>query len=106
VLVLRFCSTEIRRRCCDLGHMCRLWGPERARKVSRRLQQLETMATIDDLSFLPVDCDELDDGSIVVGVDDDLVLVIQPEPNDREAEAMQTINVIGVRAQSTVQRSP
>lgn len=85
VLTLRFSSDAVWRDCCDAPHMRRRWGAERARRISRRLQQLEAMASLVDLEFMPFDVGEGQDGAVEVAVDEGLALSVQPE-NDHPQE--------------------
>ena len=97
MVVLQFCDSEVRRDCCDLAHMRSQWGEDRARKISHRLQQLEAMASIDDLSFLPFDSHHVD-GAIEVSIDGSLSLLFElPQPTG-EVPAMHTIVIRSVRA--------
>lgn len=106
MLVLRFRSAEVWRQCCDLAHMRRLYRQQGARRISHRLQQLEAMATTDDLSFLPFDSYELDDGSMEIVVDENLALIVEPDMTETEGSApMQTLIVTEVRVHSRVRRS-
>ena len=106
MVVLRFRSDEVRRACCDLARTRRLWGPVVARRVSRRLQQLEAMATLADLHFLPFDSHEHDGGVIEVAVADHLALFIERGPDMSEGEVpMHTITVTGLRDHSSAART-
>ncbi len=106
MVVLRFRSDEVRRSSCNFAVMRRLWGPAVARRISRRLQQLEAMTTLADLSFLPFDSYEHDDGTIEVAVADHLALFIEPRADSSQAEAfVHTIIVTGLRDRSTAART-
>jgi hypothetical protein len=106
MVVLRFRSGEVRRSSCDLTVMRRLWGPAVARRISCRLQQLEAMTTLADLSFLPFDSYEHDGGTIEVAVADHLALFIEPGADSSEREALvHTIIVTGLGDRSTVART-
>src|SRR5262245_51554336 len=103
MVVLRFRSAEVRRTCCDLARMRRLWGPVAARRISHRLQQLEAMTTLADLKFLPFDSYEHDGGVVEVSVADQLSLFIERGPDLLEGEALMfTVTVTGLRPRSTV----
>jgi hypothetical protein len=105
MVVLRFRSDEVRRACCDLARMRTLWGPAVARRISRRLQQLEAMTTLADLKFLPFDSYE-HDGVIEVAVTDHLAVFIEQGPDTSEGEAlMHTIIVTGLGDHSTAART-
>lgn len=90
MLELRFADESVWRDCCDGGHMLRRWGGEVSRVISRRLQQLEAMTTLDDLDFVPFDAEQHDDGVVVVTVAADVVLVI--EPSERRAREDGSVN--------------
>jgi hypothetical protein len=106
MVVLRFRSDEVRRACCDLARMQRLWGPVVARRISCRLQQLEAMTTLAELDFLPFDSYEHDGGVIEVAVAGHLALFIERGPDTSEGEAlMYTMTVTGVRDRSTAART-
>lgn len=68
MLVLRFETEATWRACCDKAVM-RRWGQDLARCISRRLQQLEAMASLDDLAFMPFDSVEHPDGLIEIALD-------------------------------------
>ena len=104
--VLRFGSDEIRQACSDLARMRRLWGPSVARHVSRRLQQLEAATTLADLSFLPFDSYEHDDGVFEVAVTDRLALFVERGTDSPEGEVlMDTIVITGLRDRRTMART-
>jgi hypothetical protein len=63
--------------CCNAARMERRWGPQRARRLSRRLQQLEAMTSLDDLTFMPFHSQERADGVIEIAVDDATSLFMQ-----------------------------
>jgi hypothetical protein len=106
MVVLRFPSDEVRQACCDLARMRRLWGPIVARRISRRLQQLEAITTLADLGFLPFDSYEHDDGVFEVAVTDRLALFIERGPDSSEGEAlMDTIVITALRDRQTVART-
>lgn len=106
MIELRFADESVWRDCCDGGHMRRRWGREMSHVISRRLQQLEAMTSLDDLDFVPFDSEKQDDGAILVSVTADVVLVIEPsEPRTREDGPLTTtIVVTAVRAPSEVGR--
>lgn len=106
MVVIRFRSDDLRRACCDLGYMRRLWGPGVARAISRRLQQLEAMSTLADLMFLPFDSCEYLSGVFEVAVTDQLALFIERGPDTSERGApMTTITVAGIRDRATMART-
>lgn len=85
MLTLRFANDAVWRDCCDGPHMQRRWGLERARHISRRLQQLEAMTALADLDFMPFDSREHDDGLVEVAVDE-AVSVFMRHDNHRPQE--------------------
>jgi len=100
VVVLRFGSDELWRVCCDPAHMGRRWGTELARCLSRRLQQLEAMATLYDLAFMPFDWHERSDGTIEIAVDDDTALFVALSDRQQEDGPMGStamITAVGAR---------
>lgn len=106
MMALLFQTDAVRRQCCDLAHMREAWGPEIARRISRRLQQLEAMSTLDDLAFLPFDSHSNADGSIHVMITHDLALAIEPAPETMEKETtMPGITVTHVFDISTAARA-
>lgn len=107
MIEVRFADESVWRDCCDGGHMLQRWGRELSRVISRRLQQLEAMTTLDDLDFVPVESEQFDDGVVFVTVAADVVLVIEPsERRAREDGSMNTtIVVTAVGALSDVGRS-
>jgi len=106
MVVMRFRTDDVRRTCCDLEYMQRLWGPHVARAVSRRLQQLEAMTTLADLMFLPFDSHAHHDGLFEVAVTDHLALFIERGPDTSQGGApMNTITIAGVRDRATRART-
>ena len=102
MVVLRFRRDEVRRACCDLANMRRQWGPVVARRISRRLQQVEAMTTLADLSFLPFESVQHADGVFEVAVTNDLALFIERGPDAQEGETlMYTIVITDLRRAST-----
>lgn len=91
MVVLRFNDENVWRCCCDRAHMRRQWGPARTRQISHRLQQLEAMASVADLSFLPLESRTVGN-QIEVDVDDELVLVLDTS-TPRQGELMVTVVV-------------
>jgi hypothetical protein len=107
MVVVRFRSDDVRRACCDLAVMRRRWGPDAARSVSRRLQQLEAMAALADLTFLPFDCHEHDGGVLEVAITDQLALFIEQGPATSQLGApMDTIMITGIRDRAAMARTP
>jgi hypothetical protein len=105
--VVRFRTDDIRRACCDLEWMCRRWGPAAARAVSHRLQQLEAMATLADIAFLPFDSCEHHGGVFEVAVTDHLALFIeQGSATSQRGAPMNTITVTGIRDRAAMARTP
>ncbi len=106
VVVLRFRSDDARRACCDLAYMRQMWGPGAARLLSRRLQQLEAMTTLADLSHLPFDFREHRGGVIEVAITGHLALFIEPGPQkSQEGASMSTIMITGVRDRAAMVRT-
>ncbi len=106
MVALLFRSDAVRQQCCDLAHMWDGWGPELARRVSRRLQQLEAMSTLDDLAFLPFDSHHNADGRIHVMITAELALAIEPAPETTGREtAMPSITITQVLVTSKAARS-
>lgn len=96
MVVVEFANSEIRRRCCDLDCMRRAYGAVTARKISQRLQQLEAIQSISDLSFLPFDSSR-SDGFIHVAVDDSLTMLLETPPNPPEVDGMTKIIIHELR---------
>ncbi|MGH3783099.1 MAG: hypothetical protein ACRDRO_21370 [Pseudonocardiaceae bacterium] len=105
MMALLFRTDAVCRQCCDLAHMRDVWGPDVARRISRRLQQLEAMSTLDDLAFLPFGSHINTDGHIRVMITPDLTLAIEhaPEATDRET-TMPSITVTHVLVTSKAAR--
>lgn len=97
MVVIEFADNEIRRRCCDLDRMRRAYGVTTARKISQRLQQLEAMQSIADLSVLPFDSTQTD-GLIHVVVDDSLTMLLTAAHNPPEVDGMTKIVIQELRA--------
>lgn len=80
--------------------MRRRWGADRARRLSRRLQQLEAMASLDDLRFMPFDSHDRPDGVVEISVDDDLSLFVREvdQQEDGQMYVMLMISALGGRS--------
>lgn len=105
MVALLFHTDAVRRQCCDVDYMRETWGREVARSLSRRLQQLGAMSTLDDLVFLPFDSHRNADGRIHVMVTPVLLLVIEPAPVATERETtMPSVTVTQVVATSQAVR--
>jgi len=94
---LRFRSDEVWRDCCDLVHMMRRWGQPVAHRVSRRLQQLEAMATAEDLWFLPFASVDHDDGVIEIEVTDGVSIFAVRGSLDVQGDQVQALTITAVR---------
>lgn len=92
MVVLRFSDENVWRDCCDPAHMRRHWGAARTRHISHRLQQLEATTSLSDLDFLPLDCRTVD-GHVEVGVDDELVIVLELSEPPHQGDLMATVVV-------------
>jgi hypothetical protein len=103
VVVVEFANSAIRRDCCDLRRMRQAWGIATARRISQRLQQLEAMHSLSDLSFLPFDW-AYTDGAIEVVVDDAVSLLFEVTQTSTKVEGMTTIVIRGLRTK--IARSP
>lgn len=90
MVVLQFNDEKVWLDCCDPAHMRRRWGAVRARQISHRLQQIEAMTSLADLLFLPLDCRTVD-GRVEVDVDEDLVLVLEPQETSQQGDLMTTV---------------
>ncbi len=104
-LMVKICFDDrcVWRDCCDSRHMARKWGAARSRLISHRLQQLEAMASILDLTFLPLDARNVG-SKIEVSVDDELVLLLDPKPDpgpsgDDEATITVVVKSVDLPAQ-------
>jgi hypothetical protein len=107
MVVLRFRSDEVKRSCCNLASMHKLWGPVAAGRISHRLQQLEAMETLSDLNFLPLDWAEHDNGQFEIEISDHLSLFVERGPETSQGEApMYTVTVVGLHARSMVASTP
>ncbi len=104
--ILRFASEEAKRACCDAAHMRRAHGPEVARRISRRLQQLEAMESLSDLQFLPFNSLIREDGVVEVSITDQLMLLIQRDASAPERDQlMYQITINGLEARSPAAKS-
>lgn len=99
---LRFRDSDVRRSCCDLRLMRERGGAVAARRLSRRLQQLEAMTSLADLAFLPFVTSETEDGAIEVVVTDHLSLLLERGSTiSEEDNLMDTVTIIEVRNSAT-----
>jgi hypothetical protein len=107
MVVVQFGSDDARRACCDLASMRRRWGPDTARSISRRLQQIEAMETLADLAFLPFEYHERDSGLFEVAVTDQIALVIEHDHATQPGAPMNTttVTVTGIRDRSARART-
>ena len=81
--------------------MHRRWGPDRARRLSRRLQQLEAMTSLEDLKFMPFDSSEDADGVIEIAVDDDTSLFLTGLLRQEDSAVHATVVISAVSARSS-----
>ncbi len=81
--------------------MHRRFGGHTSRLISHRLQQLEAMVVIEDLEFLPFDSHRVD-GGIEVTINDDVSLLLVPQPRTGELHAMTTIIIHSVRTTASL----
>lgn len=103
MLLLRFADDALWRDCCDASHMHRRWGPERARRLSLRLQQVEATMSLDDLEFMPFDSHNRAGGVIEIAVDDVTSLFIESvDPLQEDGPLQTTLIVSAVGAPSIV----
>jgi hypothetical protein len=84
--------------------MGRRWGAERARSLSRRLQQLEAMGSLHDLAFMPFDSETRPDGVIEIAVDDDTALFVEELNHQEDGPLSSTLLVSSVGARSVAVR--
>ena len=77
MVVLCFETEAVWRACCDKAVARQRWSKDLARCISCRLQQLEAMASLDDLAFMPFHSVEHADGVIEVALDDDMSLFVR-----------------------------
>ena len=95
--VVRFDNATVKRACCDESAMPKAWGPTTVRAISRRLQQLEAMTSIEDLGFLPFDAQRRGDGQFEVAVTEQVALVADWRADkEREGITMDTIVITAV----------
>jgi hypothetical protein len=82
------------------------WGRDLARCISRRLQQLEAMTSLDDLAFMPFESAEHPDGLIEIALDDDTSLFLREVAPTREdgrvPATLVVISTIGAQTMSAV----
>jgi hypothetical protein len=77
-----------------------------ARRISRRLQQLEAMESLDDLSFAPFNSRDHGNRVIEVVVNEGVSLFIDgSDGGPQEGPAMYTVIVTAVRARSAATRA-
>lgn len=84
MLVLRFETDATWRSCCNSNVMEERWSPALARCISRRLQQLEAMTSLDDLAFMPFNSFDHPDGRIEIALDDDTSLFVREVAPSKE----------------------
>ncbi len=79
------------------------WGQDLARCISRRLQQLEAMATLDDLAFMPFDSAEHPDGLIEIALDENTSLFLREvAPTQEDGRLPATLVVISAIGTQTM----
>lgn len=82
--------------------MRRTWGVGSAGRLTRRLQQLEAMTSLDDLGFMPFDSEKLAGGVIEIAIDDDLsifVTAVTPTEEDGHMPGA-TVRITAVSAKT------
>lgn len=90
------------RACCDAAAMRERWGRDRASRLARRLQQLEAMASLDDLTFMPFDSGRHGDGLIEVAVDEETSLFVRALDTAQDyAPVMHPILVVAIGPPTT-----
>ena len=48
-----FANSRLQRDCCDMARMTRVYGPDAARRLAQRMQELEAVDTLADMRMLP-----------------------------------------------------
>jgi hypothetical protein len=106
VLTLRFETEATWRACCDPTAMRGRWGHDLSRCISRRLQQLEAMTSLDDLAFMPFDSVEHPDGLIEIALDDDTSLFVREvgpiKEDERLPATLVMISAVGAQTMTAV----
>jgi plasmid maintenance system killer protein len=102
-----FSTTRLRRQCTREQAIVRTWGPERARRLKRRLDDLRAAPNLETMKQLPGRCHELTGdrkGQFSIDLDGPYRLLFEPaqdpppvkEDGGFDWEAITTIRILGV----------
>jgi hypothetical protein len=100
---IHFNNDDVRRSCCDAAVMTTRFGAAVALRISHRLQQLEAIASIEDVAFLPLDHRPVEDG-IEVTIVGDLALLIATTHEGAHVMNQTVITILGIHATSATSR--
>ena len=100
---IQFDNDDVRRSCCDAAVMRARFGDATALRVSQRIQQLEAMASIEDVAFLPYD-QRLVDRGLEITVERDLVLLLSTDHEGGPAMNQPVITILGIHVTSATPR--
>lgn len=100
---IEFDNDDVRRFCCDAAAMRARFGDATALRVSQRLQQIEAMASIQDVAFLPYDQRRVDRG-LEITVEGDLVLLLSTDHEGVPTMNQPVITILGIHLTSAAPR--
>lgn len=96
---IQFVDEDTHRSCCDLAFMRRRYGEERARAISRRLQQLAALSSMLELDALPFGRQAVEEG-LEIEVAPGLALVIDATAPTTGEPHMTDLNITVVLVRS------
>lgn len=81
---ISFEAQALARKCSEKKLRVRTWGPEGAKKIALRLQQIQAAAVLEDMKRLPGRCHELSGsrvGTLAVDVHHPCRMIFRPTEN-------------------------
>lgn len=99
--MVRFGTAAVRHACHHglAGH--RAWDPDTVHTIHRRLQQLEAMAIIEDLAFLPFESRRRGGGQFEITVTEHVALLVERSADIPEGTTMEILVITAVLRQAS-----
>ena len=100
-MYIKFKSKRLKKQCETYSEACKAWGPERARKVIQRLNEIKAAPTLRDLGHLPpARCHALTGdykGRYAVNLTHNYRLIFEPIVGSGEAQVSGPLQLSQVR---------
>jgi len=95
MIELRFANRDLYLLCCVKEARVKRYGTQRAGILARRLGQLDTIESLDDLGRLPFDCNRNPDGSLLVPITGRLHFLVRAFFGSRtELVALEVVDIV------------